>query len=186
MRKRRVFIAILPSLDVRREIVEWQKTHAHLDVRWKKPARLHVTAVAPWYVAPHEIHATRKVLREVVTEVQPFTIAIRNVRWGPPKVASRLIWSFGRTPREFALLKRKIKRALHGDLWTGFRGRRKFPIIAHITVANFKPNRKRRLPPLNERVQWDVRASGICLVESDKRSPRQFRVIERFDFSREK
>ncbi|MBI1957151.1 MAG: RNA 2',3'-cyclic phosphodiesterase [Candidatus Niyogibacteria bacterium] len=184
MRKRRVFVAILVPPDVRREIVRWQKTHAQLDVRWKKPTNLHVTLIGPWHAGRAEIEAAKRALAKAAEDARSFSLDICRVRWGPPSMKRRLIWSAGKTPKAFGALKRSIERALLADPRTGVHKRDKFPTIAHITIANFTPSRKRRLPPLNERVDWGFEIREFAFIESTRMPPTtKYRIIERFDFS---
>ncbi|MBI2038967.1 MAG: 2'-5' RNA ligase family protein [Candidatus Niyogibacteria bacterium] len=184
-KKCRVFVAILVPPEIRRAIVRWQKEHAELGadwrMRWKKPANLHVTLIGPWRAGNTEISAAKRALMRAAEDAQPFMLDIRKVQWGPPSMKPRLIWSAGRTPKAFGALKRSIERELLSDPKTGARIRGRFPKIAHITVANFKPNR--RLPPLDERVDWAFEVRSFAFIKSTRTSAStKYRIVGQFDF----
>ncbi len=186
MKERRVFVAILPPEDVRQQIVDWQESHPDLDVHWKAAERLHITIIAPWNVHNDHIRTARGTLADVARFVQPFVVAIRRVRWGPPSrtASASLVWAGGETPREFAALKRRMEDSLLST-YSGLRTRRKFPTILHTTVGRLPTSQPRvSLPNLDEDVSWVFLAHEFCLIESiGGRNSRKYRLIERFDFA---
>ena len=186
MKKHRVFVAILLPEAMCKKIMEWQEEHAALRVRWKKSERLHITIVMPWYADKHEIRAAKQALASVAETSAPFSIEIQNIRWGPPnaKATPRLIWADGKTPKGFKRLKTRAQKALRADSGTGFHSHDKFPTIAHVTVANFKPRPREALPSLNERVCWRFEVRQFQLIESiQRRGGTAYRTIASFDFS---
>jgi len=177
--KRRIFIAILLPEDIKKDIVDWQKNHLYLQVRWIKPENLHITLAPPWYADENELHETVKVIIESIREFPSFEVDFKDIFPGPPGNAPRLIWAEGKTPEEFISLKERVENSLF-DNKTGFLRKEKRQPKLHLTVARFNPAMA-KLPEFREKINWNFIAEKAALMQSQlKRGGAEYAVLQKF------
>lgn len=182
MKKRRVFVAIGISSQLKEEIAYWQKKWNHLSVRWIKPENMHVTLVPPWYVS--EVDEVIEDLKSVNQNrkrfwtsqnyaIKPFTITFREVTFGPSPKRPRLVWASADATAEIKTLKSKLEGVL------GLKTEKR-PFSTHLTIARFKEKDFSKFPikGLNEEIFWEERVNSFLVMESRlKRSGAEYEKL---------
>jgi len=196
--KRRVFVAIGISSQLKEEIAAWQKEWNHLSVRWIKPENLHVTLIPPWYVG--KIDELINLLKSCKNIVEPFTITFREVMFGPSPKKPRLIWASGDVVPEIIALKSKLEEALsprhhvrRGQTWLAQK-REKRPFLTHLTIARFKEKDFTKFPAktlprtmsvrgLHDKIFWKEKVHSFLLMESHlRRSGAEYETLYSLNF----
>lgn len=187
MKKRRVFVAIGISSQLKEEIAYWQKKWNHLSVRWIKPENMHVTLIPPWYTT--EVDKVIEDLKSVNQNrkrfwtsqndaIKPFTITFREVTFGPNPKRPRLIWASGDVPSEILILKSKLGKILQ-------RKSEKRPFLTHLTIARFKEKDFIKFPikNLHSKVFWKEKIHSFLLMESHlRRSGAEYETLYSLNF----
>jgi len=83
MKKRRVFVAIGISSQLKEKIAYWQKKWNHLSVRWIKPENMHVTLIPPWYTT--EVDKVIEDLKSVNQNRKRFWTSSPRWSFGQPR-----------------------------------------------------------------------------------------------------
>ena len=176
MKKRRVFVAIGISSQLKEEIAYWQKKWNHLSVRWIKPENMHVTLVPPWYVT--KVNELINRLKSCKNIVAPFAITFREVMFGPNISRPRLIWASGDVPSEILILRSKLGKILQ-------RKSEKRPFLTHLTIARFKEKDFTKYPvkTLHDKIFWKEKVRSFLLMESHlRRSGAEYETLYSLNF----
>lgn len=180
--KRRLFVAISIPPKIKEEVALWQRRHPDFNVRWIKPDNLHLTVVPPWYAEDAELHHIENELRQALNGFKPFSVHFQRIFYGPPRPEVRLIWAEGETPEEFKSLKSSIELALSGNPETGFVKKENRPPKLHLTIARFEPAPMKKLPQLDEAVNWKFTIDEVALMESVlKREGAEYITLRKFE-----
>ncbi len=171
----RVFVAIAAAPQLQDSVTGWQSRHS-FNVRWIKPADLHVTLVPPIDVDEKGLLETKARCRSLESGAKPFNISFNNISFGPNQHEPRLIWAGGETPAELTVLEQRLaeRLGLPAD-------RRKFRL--HLTLARFKPEdfRDFSVKELSEAVDWQMPVCGFSLISSKlERTGAVYTVLENF------
>lgn len=193
--KRRIFVAIPIPENIKAEAEIWQRQHPDFGVRWIRSENLHITVVPPWYISetspqnagtiPPEgrLYQIEKTLQQAVSGFKPFMVCLQKILWGPPRPEVHLIWAEGETPKEFIDLKDKVELALLNNAETEFSKRENRPPKLHLTIARFEPTAIKKLPRLDEAVDWRFEVGEIQLMESVlKREGADYKILKHLIF----
>ena len=183
MKKRRVFVAIGISSQLKEEIAAWQKEWNHLSVRWIKPENMHVTLIPPWYVG--KVDELINLLKSCKDILEPFTITFREVMFGPNPKRPRLIWANGDVPSEILILKSKFGKILQPRQTWLARKSEKRPFFTHLTIARFKEEdfTKFTVKTLHDEVFWKEKIHSFLLMESHlRRSGAEYETLYSLNF----
>lgn len=150
---KRVFIAVPLSRELQQEAERFAQQH-HIPVRWVVGSNLHITLVPPWQEG--DVGNVKERLRQLQTH-KPFDIAFNIVEYGPSR-QPRLIWAAGETTKQVLELQEHAQSAI------GARHSASFKL--HATLARFRHEDYKRLPKLNERIDWRMRVTSVVLMES--------------------
>lgn len=158
MQRRRVFIAINLSGDIKKKLAEFQKKRSELPVRWTKSENLHITLDFLGYLRDEELLEVSKTVKEVALKHTPFEIKLTKICYGPTdKKPPRMIWALGERSEEFSVLKENLDKIL------GVSEGRVFS--PHITLGRLRQWEWRRIEP-EERPVVDEEINLSFLVES--------------------
>lgn len=197
--KRRVFVAIPIPENIKEEIIVWQRQHPDFAVRWVKPENLHITVMPPWYIseisevsAPNSemtppkdgLSHVENALNQAVSGFKPFSVHLLKILYGPPRPEVRLIWAEGPSVSEFNRLQKLIEDALLSDPETEFVKKESRPPKLHLTLARFEPTSIKKLPRLDEAVNWKLKVGEIQLMESVlKRTGAEYTILKHLTFN---
>lgn len=154
--EKRIFLAIPASLELQRDILEWEKKFSRLPVRWLAGKNLHITLIPPWY--ERDFEKSKKLLAEI--HAQSFPVVFSKVSYGPSQSNPRLIWAEGLSSPECSNLQKQA------GIIFGFKRQRLFR--PHLTLARFRPENFSSFPVknLNENIGWQMRVNSVVLMES--------------------
>lgn len=184
--KRRIFIAINLTEDVKNKIAEMQQEFSYLPVRFTKRNSLHLTLFFIGYVTNEEMVKICEMVHEIAKRHQPFIIDFNRLCLGPPKRPPRLIWLEGRKNQELFNLKIDIENSLMlGNQDPRFFAKAEKQIggfVPHITIARIRQMEWKKLiekPVIDKGVSLAVPVNSIEVMESDlKRDGAEYIVLE--------
>lgn len=178
--KKRIFIAIAVPNGVKKKIADWQEKHKSISVRWIKAGNLHITVISPWYVTDDELYRLTQVLKKALASPVPFSVRFTRILFGPPHQPLRLIWAEGETSDEFANLKKRIENTLRTDDRVGNIRHEKRASKLHLTLARFRPGETKKLPRLNEAIDWQFEIDSLVIMESRlKRTGAEYSIVQK-------
>lgn len=180
--KRRIFIAINLSENVKDKFQEYQRKWADLPVRWTKRNSLHLTLVFIGYVSDEEMAQICKITREAARKHEPFNIEFERIILGPPGKPARMIWVEGKFSEELAKFKNDLENALMNSGNSGFRDVETRGFRPHITLARIRQFEWRELPEkpvIDEKISIIVPIDSVDVMESElKRDGAEYTVLE--------
>jgi len=179
--KRRIFIAVNLSEGIKKRLQEFRDKCDYLPVRWTKEASLHLTLVFIGYVSNEQMLEACRVVREAVSETEPFFINFKRIVLAPSGKPPRMIWLEGETSQNLNELKNKLEDALlESD--SGLRRKESRPMSPHITLARIKTEQWRNLPSLpkiEERFEAQLSVASVEVMESDlKHDGAEYSILE--------
>jgi len=170
--KRRVFVAINLSENIKKRLKQFRDKYDYLPVRWTKEPSLHLTLVFIGYVSDEQMLEICRVSREVANKAEPFFINFKHIILGPSGKPPRMIWLEGEVSKELGILKAKLEEALL-NTDSGFLRAEARALKPHITLARIKMEQWRQMEPapqIDENFQAQVPVASIEVMESDLRS----------------
>jgi len=181
MRKRRVFIAILPPEDLREKLFLLSKKWPGLPCRWLKPENIHLTIIPPTYLDENELADLINALKEIAPGSHPFNLNMEKIIYGPPGKPARMIWAIGKESPELENL-RKILAQTVAKTNLPFRSETR-PLLPHLTLARMFPKEWSRLenkPKIDETFPAEFPVASIEVMESElHRTGAEYRLLER-------
>lgn len=155
--KKRVFIGIFASPELKRKIFDLKNKFKDLPVRWMRDENLHLTLLPPIYLDDKQIVEMLEKLKLLENKIGEFEIQFNRVSLGPTLRRPRLIWAEGEENQKLDGLKRQITQILdyHQD---------KRPFLPHLTLARFKPKNP---VIINEKVDWQEVAISFSIIQSE-------------------
>lgn len=135
--KRRIFVAIDLTGELKAKIAETIKQWRWLPIRWLEPKNWHITLVPPVYLNDAEVDSLVAALKKSRIS-KSFVLSFSRVSLAPPGQPARMVWLEGETPPELVKLKKKIE-----SLWltSGSLPRldaESRPFKLHVTLARFE------------------------------------------------
>ncbi|MCX6811451.1 MAG: RNA 2',3'-cyclic phosphodiesterase [Candidatus Berkelbacteria bacterium] len=164
--KKRIFIAINISDNLKKEIKKFRQKYNSLPVRWMPDENLHLTLMPPTEFDDNQIVAIIEKLKELEGVFGPIRIEFQRVTFGPNPIHPRLIWAEGADNPKLAELKNKITQKL------GYNQKDKRPFRPHLTLARFRSQdyqiflQKR----LDKEVDWSLTADSFSIIQSELKS----------------
>ncbi|MFH0852159.1 MAG: RNA 2',3'-cyclic phosphodiesterase [bacterium] len=176
--KKRIFIAINLSEDLRKKLLIFRDKWEFLPVRWTKKDSLHLTLVFIGYVDEEEIYEACRLARGVAARHEAFDIGFERILYGPPALrqaqgkAPRMIWLEGKANEKLSKLKLELDDVLaSSESLRSFRPERR-PFSPHITLARMNMDKWRDLseqPAIEQELKAIVPVASIEVMESDLR-----------------
>ena len=154
----RVFVGIPASEQLRDAALQWRTRHAAgMPVRWIEDANLHTTLLPPWN-APDAAKPIAALCTAPLAE--PLSLTFTRVEFGPPR-QPRLIWAVAQTPPALVALRDAVAAALDRPIEAR-------PLLAHLTLARFRPESFARFPAhrLPSEVRWRMDVREVMLFAS--------------------
>jgi len=106
--KKRIFIGIPASEEIKQKAGLFHQAHLDLPVRWIKPRNLHITLVPPWAIdSAQDLEQIINSLKGS-SAVEPFRVSFNRIEFGPNNKNPRLIWASGAATKEILDLRLKI------------------------------------------------------------------------------
>lgn len=190
----RLFIAINLPENIKEKLISFQKkidekfsslgeevSQAGI-IRWTKKDNLHITLIFLGYLGDKELATIFKVVKEVVSKYQPFSINLKQICYGPKeKMPPRMIWVVGERFKTLALLKEDLEKSL---IDSGIRfslEEREF--TPHITLGRIRTWLWRQIEPeerpeILEDISLDFEVKSIEVMESKlKRGGAEYTVL---------
>lgn len=163
--KKRIFIAINISAELKREILKFKET-IKLPVRWLIEENLHITLWPPIDLDDNQIVAMIEKLKELEGIFGPIKIEFKRVTFGPNPINPRLIWAEGIDNLKLTELKNKITHKL------GYNQKDRRPFRPHLTLARFRPRDYQTFiqKRLDEEVNWSLTADSFAIIQSELKS----------------
>ena len=147
MKKKRIFIAINLSENIKKSLANHQKDWPELPAKWTKQENIHITLVFLGDVLDEEIPDIYKLVKEMVSKYNSFDISLNKICYGPlDKKPPRMVWALGQEVKELSSLKMELDRGL------GISENRRF--TPHITLARIRKWDWRKIEP-EERPEID-------------------------------
>ena len=175
--RRRIFIAINLPEDIKRKLGDYQSKWPELPIRWTKPRNLHITLGFLGYVNNEELLEILKIIKEVASKQQPFSINLSKICYGPPKkMPPRMIWAVGEKSPQFAALKDDLGKSLSSSEKREF-----FP---HITLGRIRQWEWRRVEPeerpeMEEEINLTFSVNSVEVMESElKKGGAEYAILE--------
>ncbi|MFH1894553.1 MAG: RNA 2',3'-cyclic phosphodiesterase [Patescibacteria group bacterium] len=204
---RRIFIAINPPENIRKNLANQQLRWADLPCRWTREENLHITLAFLGYLNDEELVELCKITKEIALRHEPFMISLKKVIYGPDSLRARMVWVEGESSGELAELQKDLEAVLPVEKprrpkGSGLRSRRMVgsPTSAsepkaseekesrkyapHITLGRLKQWEFNKIeleerPQINEDISLTFEANSIDVMESDlKRNGPEYAIIE--------
>lgn len=190
--KRRIFIAINLSEDIKNKLIARQKEWADLPVRFTKKNSLHLTIVFIGYVTDDEMFDICRKVKIIAREHRSFRINFSRICFGPPGKPPRLIWLEGEKNEALFRLKHELEAAVfQGGVGSGDfveRGGGEKKLLLHITLARIRQMEWRNLPQkpiINQQFSVEVAVDNIEVMESNlRRDGAEYAVLESAELGR--
>lgn len=178
--KRRLFIAINLSENVKKKLIEYRQKWYNLDsklIRWVNKFNLHVTLVFIGYVSDDEMYNICNIVKETAKKHEPFFIKMERIILGPLDAAPRMFWAEGEKSEELAKLQTDLENAIAGKDYMKKEIR---PYKPHIALARFRSPLLKSLPKeINEPLKFEIPVETIEVMESGlKKTGAKYSILE--------
>lgn len=165
--KKRIFIAINISDNLKEEIKKFRQKYNDLPVRWMPDENLHLTLMPPTEFDDNEMVKMIEKLKKIEGELGFIEVKFDQACLGPDLRRPRLIWVKCEENSKLESLKNRMTDIL------GLRrvGR---PNSFHLTIARFKPRdyANFKIKNLCEEVDWTEIAKSFNIIQSECLSER--------------
>jgi 2'-5' RNA ligase len=189
--RRRIFIAINLTEEIRKELEKFQFKFSELPARWVKKENLHITLAFLGYVKDEDLPRIIEIAKNVATRHAPFLIKIVKVTYGPPKVSPpRMVWAIGEKNENLWKLQEDLKNALMEMKIPQLEEEEGRGFIPHITLARirkweFKQMEPEERPEIDEDLNFSFDVKSIEIMESHlKRGGAEYTVLESIPLSK--
>jgi len=171
--KIRSFIAINLPEELKESLGEFQARlkKAQADVKWVRPASLHITLRFLGYLSPEEVEKASKALEKVAQIFSPFTIQLEDYGTFPERGRPRVIWvGISQGKDQLAQISQQLEKEL-----------KKFnfppadkPFAPHLTLGRIKTGKNLNklieyLDKEGKRIYGKFPAKSIILYKSELR-----------------
>jgi 2'-5' RNA ligase len=189
--RRRIFIAINLTEEIRKELEKFQFKFSELPARWVKKENLHITLAFLGYVKDEDLPRIIEITKNVATRHAPFLIKIVKVTYGPPKVSPpRMVWAIGERNENLWKLQEDLKNALMEMKIPQLEEEEGRGFIPHITLARirkweFKQMEPEERPEIDEDLNFSFEVKSIEIMESHlKRGGAEYTILESIPLSK--
>lgn len=166
--RRRIFIAINLPEEIKKQLIDYQNKWLDLPCRWTKKENLHITLFFLGYLTDQELVEVLKIAKEVTQRIQPFSIDLIKICYGPPhqKKPPRMVWAMGENSEELGKLRKDLETFLLSSVALAKEDiNEKRGYTSHITLGRIKQWEFKRIDP-KERPVVDVDISLSFEVNS--------------------
>lgn len=173
--KKRIFIGIFISQELRTKILQLENNYRDLPVRWVKEENLHLTLIPPMQLDDNEVVKAVEKLQTFKNKVGPVEIRFNRISLGPNPRRPRLIWLGGEPNQKLIELKNKLTQIL------GLRAESR-SFRPHLTITRFKPKDYANFPikDLCEEIDWKETAESFSIIQSEcLESGARYTVLEK-------
>ena len=188
MVKKRIFIAINLSEQLKRKLFEWELKleqkyglgeFRSKNINWVIKNNLHITLIFIGYVTDDETYKICKTVKDVAKNHSQFYIELERIVVGPPHKQARMFWVEGGKSRELANLQTDLENALSGA--SNYKKEVR-PFSPHITLARFTNQVARILPEINELFKSPISVDSIDVMQSILHSNGpEYTILERVE-----
>jgi len=183
--RHRIFIAINLPEDIKKRLSDYQKNWPELPCRWTKKENLHITMIFLGYLNDEELLEVIKLVKEVVSQNQSFSINLNKILYGPPNKPPRMVWVEGKKSQELANLQKDLENALaSSEASTKENSGEIRPYSPHITLGRIKTWEFRQIeleerPEISEEISLIFPVESIEIMESQlKRTGPEYTILE--------
>jgi 2'-5' RNA ligase len=188
MVKKRIFIAINLSDQLKRKLFEWELKleqkyqlgeFRSKNINWVIKNNLHITLVFIGYVTDDETYEICKTVKDVAKNHSQFYVELEKIITGPPHKQARMFWVEGEKSQELANLQADLENALSGA--NNYK-REIRPFRPHITLARFTNQVAEMLPEINEVFKSLITVDSIDVMQSVlHRNGPEYTILERVE-----
>ncbi|HOZ16562.1 MAG TPA: RNA 2',3'-cyclic phosphodiesterase [Candidatus Portnoybacteria bacterium] len=201
MIKKRIFIAINLSKQIKKQLFDWElKLEQEYklgefrgkNINWVIKDNLHITLVFIGYATDDEIYDIAKKMKSVAKKHQPFFINLEKIILGPassinrPLKSKRMFWVEGEKSQELAKLQNDLEGALNmNDNYQ----KELYVFNPHITLARFKSSevvkRIKEQGIVDKKISYQISVDNIELMQSNlsRRGP-EYIVLESIELGK--
>ncbi len=183
--RHRIFIAINLPEDIKKRLSDYQKNWPELPCRWTKKENLHITMIFLGYLNDEELLEVIKLVKEVASQNQSFSINLNKILYGPPNKPPRMVWVEGEKSQELANLQKDLENALaSSETSTKEDISEARPYSPHITLGRIKTWEFRQIeleerPEISEEISLIFPVESIEVMESQlKRTGPEYSILE--------
>ncbi len=196
-------------MEVKNQLVSFQKKWFDLPIRWTKKDNLHITLIFIGYADDAETAEICKIARETAADSAQFSLKLNKIYFGPPddygpesKKIPRMVWAQGEENQELSKLQGNLENSLFKSnretrdpssvLQTSAKnGREQVSAIStrrfcsHITLGRIKQFGWQQIEPeerpdINEEISLNFKVSSIEVMESQlKRGGPEYTILEK-------
>ncbi len=160
--KKRLFVAIDVSDDIKEKLLKTQKKFKNLRVRWTKKENLHFTLLFIGWVDEEKIGVIKNSIENAVSDFSFFILKLDRIVLGPDEKRARMIWAEGLVPPELQKLRKRLIEELAKNK-ISFDNRHSFRL--HITLARAKGKELRGIK-IKEEINLAFSVKEVLLMES--------------------
>ena len=183
MKKRhRIFVAINLPMEIKKELIGYQKKWPELPSKLTAPNNLHITLAFLGDLTDIELGEACLAIKEVSGRHSSFSINFKKISYGPEgKIPPRMIWAIGEKSKELLSLKKDLQNSLLEK--SGLASDQK-SLSPHITLARISAFKWRAIeieerPEVNENIDLVFTVESIEVMESIlKRTGPEYTIIE--------
>ncbi len=158
----RVFIAVsLPEAVIKKiEIIQDRLKKTKADVRWVKPANIHLTLKFLGNITPEQISGLKDALEKAAQKFQPFSIFIEEMGSFPSIDSPRVIWVGISQGKEIL---NKMNKAIEDDLAQAGFPREERAFHPHLTLGRCRSSKHRS--QLAKQIKAESASLGVLTVD---------------------
>jgi 2'-5' RNA ligase len=182
-KRHRVFIAINLPEEVKRELMKFYDKWPELPAKWTTKDNLHITLEFLGDLTDAEIADACKIVSEVASRNNGFSINLNKILYGPPKKnPPRMVWVEGEKSEELGDLRKDLQDLLLQKI--SYRPEEGRNFSPHITLARiseweFKKFDLDERPEINEEIDLIFDVQSIEVMESElKRGGPVYTILE--------
>ncbi|OHA48169.1 MAG: 2'-5' RNA ligase [Candidatus Terrybacteria bacterium RIFCSPHIGHO2_01_FULL_48_17] len=185
-KKRRLFVAINLSNDLKQRVGIWQQKVWDFPVRWTSPKNLHITVLFIGWVIPRHVGVIEAAVRNIARMSAPPSIHFTSIDYGPPRDLPRMFWLYANSSRELSILKEALGESLQ-RLEVSFELERR-DLLPHITIGRMKEHEWRRKfgskkPEIGIMPSFDFMPKTLDLMESHlRKSGAEYETVNAYPF----
>lgn len=186
--KRRIFIALNISDELKEKIKKWQETFkqkfqtTYNYIRWVPRENLHITLIPPFEIISEvQLKKIDSIIDDVSLNNSKFDVTFTDISYGPYWFNPRLIWISGITPKEILDLKNVLLNDLL-KLNLVWRSDFKKDYLLHLTIARFNQFDYKyfNAKTIKERFEHKETIKEIILFESFlKKEKAEYKILKK-------
>ncbi len=178
--KRKIFISTSIPDNIKAMLLEYQKNHYDLPVKWIKKDKIHISLLFLGYLDDNLLSLVCDCIETVIHENKPFIIKMDKICYFPfQKIPPQMIWAISHESKEFINLKKELEESLSQNIPFSPKKGDFFPHVAlgRIRKWEWKKINPEERPQVEQDISKSIEVNSIELMEG---SARGYSILKSF------